>query len=44
MQQHVEEAPSQQLAWEAPELVKADVATTTLNGAGPGVDGPSLLS
>ena len=46
MQQHphVEETTAEQQDWEAPELVKADVAEVTLNGAVPGVDGPGLLS
>ena len=43
-QQDCHEVAPEQPAWEAPELVKADVADATLAGVGPGVDGPMLKS
>jgi len=43
-QQHSDNTLTEQEVWEAPELVKADLASTTLTGATVGVDGPGLLS
>ena len=37
-QQQLNDTPKVQQVWEAPELVVADVASTTLNGVNPAVD------